>query len=72
MIHRFTHPPAAVDATPSAPYQTEALPPYLIHGSRSAAQLEQIAVDQRVELTIKRGSGTMTISAVVANIGRVP
>jgi len=35
----------------------------------SAAQLEQIAVGQRVELTIKRGSGTVTISTVVANIG---
>ena len=35
-------------------------------------QLEQIGVGQRIELTIKRGSGTVTVSAVVADIARAP
>ena len=35
-----------------------------------AEQLAQIGVGGRVELTIKRGSGTTKISTVVADIGR--
>ena len=34
--------------------------------------LEQIGVGQTVELTVKRGSGAVTVSVVVADIGRAP
>ena len=34
--------------------------------------LEQIGVGQTIELTVKRGSGAVTVSAVVADIGRAP
>jgi S1-C subfamily serine protease len=35
-------------------------------------QLEQVGVGQTIQLTVKRGSGVITLSTVVADIGRAP